>query len=206
MNFRIGRTNIVACGFSNRHTLKLGKATILAFIFALVFFLIAPIILLTPRTAQAMQTQDFSRGVLAINSDQSVYQLGDTASLQMAALDEHGHTLCQADLKLTVTEPSGSQIIFTTQEKSITHSASCGDDNVTDAPDYLSSFVPRETGMYHLRLANIDTGLSIDNNFEVRTSLPYKIERTAATRINPFKADYQMNIKVTADKDYIDSI
>ena len=48
------------------------------------------------------QEQDFRWGVLAINTNKSIYLPGETVYLQMAVLKDDGHTICDAKLKLKI--------------------------------------------------------------------------------------------------------
>ena len=59
--------------------------------------------------------QEFTWGVLAINTNKSIYLPGEQAYLQMAVLDEQGHTLCDANLTLEITAPDGTKTIFITE-------------------------------------------------------------------------------------------
>ncbi len=148
--------------------------------------------------------QDFSQGVLAVNTDQSVYQPGDTVALQMGAIDKDGHTECLAQLNLQITAPSGNIFTLSTKNGAINYSKDCGHDNVTDQPDYTAFFKPEEIGGYTLRLTNGDN-LAASDHFEVVKKLPFIIKRTAVTRINPI-APYRMSITVTALQDYAGNI
>jgi hypothetical protein len=59
---------------------------------------------------------EFTWGVLAINANKSIYLPGEKAFFQMAVLDTLGHTVCDANLTLEITTPSGKKTIFTTEE------------------------------------------------------------------------------------------
>ena len=47
--------------------------------------------------------RDFTWGVLAINTNKATYTIGEEAHIQMAALNKHGHTLCNSKLELQIT-------------------------------------------------------------------------------------------------------
>ena len=49
--------------------------------------------------------QDFSWGVLAINTSKSIYSPGEKAYLQMAVLRDDGYTACDASLQLEIRNP-----------------------------------------------------------------------------------------------------
>ncbi|MDP3986035.1 MAG: LamG-like jellyroll fold domain-containing protein [Candidatus Veblenbacteria bacterium] len=153
---------------------------------------------LTDGQTTVQVSQDFTWGVLAINTNKSVYQPGETAYLQMAALDDAGHTLCEANLQIAITSPAGEQVTLLVSDGSISLSPTCGPDNVTDEPDYFARYPLAEAGTYRLTLTNLDTGHGITGEVEVWQSVPYVVERVGATRINPFKSKYRMTLLVTA--------
>ncbi|GEM_PF-6977796 len=159
-------------------------------------------ITLTTDKGERTITQDFVWGVLAVNTNKSIFTPGEKVYLQMAALDKFGHTMCDADLKLEVTDPQGQ-----TTTPDIQKSSTCGPDNVTDNPDYYSYYQLPTTnyqliGKYTIKLTNNTNNYSIDDSFEVKESVPFVVERVGATRINPFASKYTMNIKVTANQDF----
>ena len=61
--------------------------------------------------------QEFTWGVLVINTNKSIYLPNDQAYLQMAALAENGRTLCDARLSLEITAPDGTKTIFEISDK-----------------------------------------------------------------------------------------
>ncbi len=63
--------------------------------------------------------KEFTWGVLAINTNKSIYLPNGQAFLQMAVLDEQGHTVCDADLTLEITAPDGTKTILKTGGESI---------------------------------------------------------------------------------------
>jgi hypothetical protein len=58
--------------------------------------------------------KDFTWGVLAINTNKSIYLPGNQAHIQMAVLDNEGHTICDADLVLEIIAPDGTKTTFAT--------------------------------------------------------------------------------------------
>ena len=146
--------------------------------------------------------QDFTWGVLAINTNKSIYLPNEKAYLQMAVLDDDSHTLCQTALKLEITTPKSETITLSSSKGTIGNSETCGVNNVTDIPDYFAYFQTNQIGLYQLKLINLDNGYQIEDSFEVKDSLPFEVERIAATRTNPFKANYVMNFKIKVNQDY----
>lgn len=143
-------------------------------------------------TINAQPVLSFSWGVLTLNYDQDHYKPGEQVYLQMASLSSSGHTLCDSSLLLTV----GGQIL------PVQKSSTCGADNVTDSPDYFASYTPQVPGRYTFSLTNQDTGLTLTNSISVAPTSLYTITRAGATRINPFKSDYEMRLKVIAQADF----
>ncbi|PLX21685.1 hypothetical protein C0584_02095 [Candidatus Parcubacteria bacterium] len=148
--------------------------------------------------------EEFSWGVLAINTNKSVYSSADdSAFIQMAVLDEEGHTICDADLRLDVTLPGGEIRIFDTSNDTIIRNEFCGPDNVIDTPDYYMYFQLEGEGDYELDLKAVTKSGSkeIKDNFTVLDSLDYSVEREGPTRIFPL-ANYDMKINVLASEDF----
>lgn len=143
---------------------------------------------------------DFYWGVLAINTPQSIYTPNDAVEFHMAALDDKGDTICDAELRLTVTNPDGNA-----EELSVDPQSTCGPNNVTDDPDYRAWYRPSVTGLYTLSLTHVnldgDVVHQVTDSFEVRESAPFTIRRSGATRIWP-KASYVMELELTAQNDF----
>ena len=90
--------------------------------------------------------QEFTWGVLAINVNKSIYLPNETAYLQMAALDDNGHTICGARLRLQILNPKSEILNLSTEDGTIQYSGECGADNVTDVPDYFAYYeLPKAT-------------------------------------------------------------
>lgn len=143
--------------------------------------------------------QDFSWGVLAINTNKSAYLPAETAYLQMGVLDDHGDTLCNADLFLEVTAPDGGVAYLDTYNGLVEKNPACGPNNVIEVPDYSAYYNLAGAGIYKMKLvANTRNGnFTIYDQFEVREALDFAIERFGPTRIWPL-ADYRMRFLITA--------
>lgn len=148
--------------------------------------------------------RNFSRGVLALNIDQSVYLPGDPVLLQMASLDNNGDTLCDSNLEVTIDVPSKWRD-ETIRRDQIQRSPTCDPtNNVTNEPDYIARFLPQAKGTYRLKLRNLDTGKSVESQLLVDdTEQAIMLSRSGATRINPAQSDrYPMILRVTANQDF----
>ena len=146
--------------------------------------------------------QDFSWGVLAINTNKSIYLSGDRAYLQMTVLDDKGHTVCDADLVLNIKYlVSGIETVLSTKDGTIQRSSECGPETVTYTPDYFAYYQVGKLGIYQMKLTNLDNSYEITDSFEVRDSLPFDIERIGPTRIYP-PVTYEMRMIVKTNKDF----
>ncbi|MCK5591907.1 MAG: hypothetical protein KAI72_08130, partial [Candidatus Pacebacteria bacterium] len=145
--------------------------------------------------------QDFYLGVLAINVNKSIYLPKERAYLQMAALTDTGHTICDADLWMSIVDPDEIEMNFSTEDGSIFLSDECHGNNVTDAPDYFAYYDVNDVGTYAMKLINLDTGHEIEDSFEVRNEVAFEVERVGPTRIYP-PATYRVTIYVIAQQDF----
>jgi hypothetical protein len=146
--------------------------------------------------------QDFTWGVLAVNVNKSIYLPGESAYLQMSALDDVGGTLCDEELRLEIENPDAEKTILETKDGSIQKSSTCGRNNVTDTPDYFAHYFAGTAGIYRMTLRNMGNGYSISDTFTVENDMPFEVERVGATRINPFAAEYKMTFHVKANGDF----
>lgn len=153
----------------------------------------------TPQ-AIIVSEQNFTWGVLALNFDKTIYQAGDTAYVQMGVLNDVGHTICNADVELSIKTPSLIETHFSTADSSVVREPLCGPDNVISVPDYFAHYtVPAETGVYTVSLtATTSNGTkTVSDSFQVVTTLPMTVVRSAPTRIYPW-ATYPVTLRVTS--------
>jgi len=144
---------------------------------------------------------DPSKGILAINSDKTIYTPSETARIEMAVLDNTGKPICKANLVLTIQTPDKKETIL--KDNQINFSSTCGDNNVTNSPDYLVNYKPEMVGRYFIKLVNPATSAEIENSFEVKKTRELDIVRETAIRITPSKSTrYPVRFKVTSTKDY----
>src|SRR3989344_9043663 len=137
--------------------------------------------------------QDFTWGVLAVNTNKSIYPENDTAKLYFGVLDDAGHTICDADLELRIKrnvilndsegskntrDSSTSQAqsqndtedLLSTENGKIKYSGECHQDNITDKHDYQTEYKVGQAGTYQMTLtAKTKNGeYTIQDFFEVR--------------------------------------
>lgn len=147
---------------------------------------------------------EFSWGVLALNTDKSIYKEGEEAYLQMGVLDDVGHTICDAQLQLEITSPSGIITNLSTQDGSINYGKECAGDAFATTPDYDAKYkIEDRIGAYWMKLtATTPNGVhTITDSFEVHESVSFDVTRTGPTRIFPPEL-YPVTLSITANEDY----
>lgn len=154
------------------------------------------------------ETQDFTWGVLAINTNKTVYLPSTPVDFSMAVLDNQGDMVCDAQVDLSITSPSGqlTRLSSTTGEVTV-NLVTCLSKSYTLNPDYQTTFHPTELGNYEVIMSTTtaDGTRSINSNFSVQASVPFDIERVTITRIYP-RLDYPVILRVHAFEDYIGTV
>lgn len=148
--------------------------------------------------------QNFDWGVLAINTNKSIYLPSDQAKIAMAVLDEGGAPVCGAYVKLEISTPSGNTTTLGTWDRAIRQSPKCGIREVTYVPDYETEYsIGNELGVYNMKLtAETKNGIySIQDFFEVRKDVLFDVERVSATRIFPLH-EYSSGFNITSNIDF----
>lgn len=148
-------------------------------------------------------TQDFTWGVLAINTNKSTYLPGELAKLFIAVLNDKGHMVCDAKVKLLITDPVGNKQTLTTEGNNIKVNPACYKKEFTMESDYESRYTTSVPGTYTMELtATTSNGThSITDSFLVLEDPAFDVERVTATRIFP-PATYPMTLHVTANQDF----
>ncbi len=152
--------------------------------------------------------QDFAWGVLAMNPNQDRFVKGSTGRIDIGVLDDKGYILCNADLSLSITSPSGEVILLSTDDNSISITNTCGTKSSTNvSPDYAAFMTFAEAGTYdlHLEAKTENGGRSLDQHLTVEEYPPFVVARTAATRLWPFGIA-PMTIDVKFYEDYSGTI
>ena len=147
-------------------------------------------------------TQDFNWGVLALNTNKSIYTPHETAIIAMAVLDEEGEMVCDAEVVLEITDPSGKTTILSTGSEIIVN-PNCSMKAYIEEPDYETAYKVGASGKYKMILtATTPNGAyTIHDSFEVRDYVPFDIERKTATRIYP-PVNYPVTIIIKANEDF----
>ena len=151
--------------------------------------------------------EDFTWGVLAINSNKAIYLPEEYAHFSIAVLDEVGNMVCNALLRLEIKASDGQATVLSSEEGTIVVNPECNTKKFITVPDYEALYQVGGLGKYNLTLtATTQNGTySIENSFEVKDSVPFDIERITQTRIYPFEK-YPVEILVTANQDFSGTI
>lgn len=151
-----------------------------------------------------VQTQDFTWGVLAINTNKSIYLLNEKADLAMAVLDDTGNMVCDANVELRITnqELKIDDVLSTSNGKIIVN-PDCKVHGYTAKPDYEASYQTSMAGVYNMTLtADTKNGTrTINDAFQVQDSVSFDVERSTGTRIYP-PAEYPVNFNIKVNKDF----
>lgn len=152
-------------------------------------------------------SQDFDWGVLAINPNKSMYEPGETAIIGMAVLDDEGEMVCDANVELVITNPEGLETVISTQNGNININPNCTKKEFIPSPDFEAKYAVDKLGTYNMRLtAETSNGTYvIEDFFEVRSYVPFSIERRTATRIYP-PINYPVTIIIRANEDFTGKI
>lgn len=145
----------------------------------------------------------FTWGVLAVNFNKSVYTVGDKATAGFGVLDNFGHTICDADLDMTVKTPGGKVLLFSTANGLIIRNDTCGPTTVTHEPDYYANFSIGSAGVYGVEVTarTRDGARKISTVFHAEVEPAFDVERVGPTRVYP-PANYKMEITVRANQDF----
>ncbi len=156
----------------------------------------------------AVTEQQFTWGVLAINTNKSIYLPSEQADLAMAVLDESGRMVCDAKLELKIQNSDlGINDLLSTDNGRIIVNPECKSYTMIEKPDYEAKYQVGSAGVYSLTLtASTKNGsYTITDSFDVRDSVPFDVERVGPTRIYaPLK--YHMGLNIKFNQDFVGQI
>lgn len=148
-------------------------------------------------------TQDFTWGVLAINTNKSIYLPQETALIAMAVLDDTGNMVCDADVTLRITDPQNHTTTLSTANGQIVVNDICTKHEFSLTPDYQTLYKVGGAGSYQVTLsASTNNGdYNISDSFAVADSVDFDVSRDSATRLYP-PVWYPVTLTITANKDF----
>ncbi|MFH0978177.1 MAG: Ig-like domain repeat protein [Candidatus Woesearchaeota archaeon] len=153
-------------------------------------------------SGNASYEQNFTWGVLAVNTQKSIYNQNELAKIGMAVLDDLGKMVCNANVTLLITSPDNLTTVLSTDNALIKVSPECAVYGITELPDYYANYTTTIPGTYSLNLTAVTfNGVrSVSDSFIVGKS-DFDVSRKTATRIFPF-VPYIVNISITANHNY----
>lgn len=147
-------------------------------------------------------TQDFTWGVLAIDTDKATYLPHETALISMAVLDELGNMVCDADVHLTIIDPTNHTTTLSTTNGQIIVNDICTKHEFSLTPDYQTIYTVGGAGTYQMNLSATKNGTyTISDTFTVANAVDFDVQRSTATRIFP-PSWYPVTLHITANKDF----
>jgi len=152
---------------------------------------------------EVLINQDFTWGVLAINTNKSIYMPEEKAQLALAVLNGQGMMVCDAKLSLKIVSPLGETEELSTEQGTIKVNFECQMHSYTEKPDYEAIYQTKEVGAYKIELlAETQSGnFTVSDSFEVRDQVNFDIERLGPTRIYP-PATYTVGFNISANEDF----
>ena len=148
-------------------------------------------------------SQDFSWGVLALNTDSSVYRTNQTGKIDMTVLNDKGRTVCDADVELSVAREGHTLASYSTRENSITVGNLCSQYGPHIDPDYTTKHNFDQPGRYTLTLkATTQSGTyQITDQVVTEDEPAALVSRHGPTRLYPV-VPYDMVVSFTPDQDF----
>ncbi|EGP94726.1 Putative copper-binding protein, plastocyanin/azurin family protein [Nitrosarchaeum koreense MY1] len=143
---------------------------------------------------------EFAWGLVSLNTKKSIYKPGDTADFVIVVLDSEGHPVCNANLSMNVTSPSG--IIDYLDSNGIVPNEECG--------LYDAQYITSVNGTYkvdiHATTSGINTNFS--TTFDAQEYYEFDIIRTAQSKIdptiNPNLFDVRIDVESFTDADTLE--
>lgn len=154
--------------------------------------------------------QDFTWGVIAVNTDKSIYRPGETANIGFGILNDKGETQCmtgldKAEVWAEITNPEGKITKLSSADGTIKDSGKCGAITVTNKADFQASYKTTNNGIYKMVvIASINGGekRSIQDYFKVDSNVKIDLIRyDFPTRIYP-GSPYPVAFKVKSADAY----
>ncbi|MCV0420259.1 MAG: hypothetical protein K5804_18600, partial [Microbacterium sp.] len=138
---------------------------------------------------QFISENQFTWGLVTVNSESSIYPLDETVRFDIAVLNGTGNPVCGADISMNVIDPNLSSILMTS-ENEVSPSSSCG--------LYHSYFETDVLGNHTVYVkAQTNTGtVDFTTYFLVQDYVEYDIYRNAETKIDPFNYDNEFPVHI----------
>ena len=127
--------------------------------------------------------KEFPWGLVSLNTKKSIYKPGETAEFIMVVLDKEGHSVCAADISMTVTNPNDVETVYRTSDGTILPGEECG--------LYHAEYLTEVEGTHTIDLIALISGIEVNfsTNFSVKQDYEFEIIREAQSKIDPTRQD-----------------
>src|SRR5574337_575734 len=134
----------------------------------------------------------YAWGLVSLNTQKSTYKPGEIANMTMVVLDSGGHPVCNANLSVTVTDPS-SHITTLLSGVGISAGSECG--------LYHAQYTTTILGNYTVNVSATTNSIRTDFNtsFLVQNNIPFDIIRIAQSKIDPVNNPNLFNVKIDVE-------
>ncbi len=133
----------------------------------------------------------YAWGLVSLNTNKSIYRPGESANMTIVVLDNGGHSVCNSNILMNVTDPNGhSSIMYS--GNGITPESQCG--------LYDAKYTTISEGNYTVNVTaqNPSGTTNFNTSFLVSNSYPFDIIRTTASKIDPVDNPNLFNVKIDA--------
>ncbi|MBN2014476.1 MAG: DUF2341 domain-containing protein, partial [Candidatus Altiarchaeota archaeon] len=128
--------------------------------------------------------REFSWGLVSLNTRKSIYAPGEMAEFIIVVLDSEGHSVCNAELYLSVTDPENKETMYSTSDGTISPSQECG--------IYYANYSTEIEGNHTVEITALVSGMEVNfsTHFLVREEYGFDIIRTAESKIDPTQQEW----------------
>ncbi|MDE1818414.1 MAG: hypothetical protein KGI19_07410, partial [Thaumarchaeota archaeon] len=137
-------------------------------------------------------TDQYTWGLVSVNTLRSIYLPGEKANFEIVVLDNNGHPVCNSDIIMSITDPE-SKITILSSGNGISTSNDCG--------LYNADYVPTNQGNYTVNVvAKTPDGISsFDTYFLTMANFDFNIVRMAASKIDPVNNPNSFNVTINVE-------
>ena len=133
--------------------------------------------------------EQYQWGLVSVNTQKSIYRPGEAANFTIVVLDNGGHSVCNANIAMRITDPLGSSNILTSGS-GITPESQCG--------LYDAQYTTNSAGNYTVNItAQNPSGVAyFGTSFLAQNFYPFDITRTTASKIDPIDNPNSFNVQL----------
>lgn len=152
--------------------------------------------------------QNFRWGVLALNFNQSSYDIGEVVQMNIGVINDAGRAVCNAAISVEVEAPDHERSSYSINDGSIALSNDCDKHILSNQPDYVVSHIPKSEGEHKVRITSDSGGgtQAWESTFLVTRNAGFIVRHPSmATRIFPFLT-YTAKMEIRTNRPIIGEI